>query len=253
MMNSRSRSAWRIVGAERSRSAQSGSDRDVRHDVLGQMGDGAVRLAVTHRRTVRPPRRIHQNRVLLVEREPLVNTRRSVADHAAPSRTAETGILEKAAQLRNPCRPCGKRAVAGDAGVARLRTELWGKRKRYVEAIGWQKSGGAIRPFHEHDSARRQIIEAEFAEFGRARKPVEIRVHQDEARQLVGLHQREGRTWHFDGLIAGEVADQRARERGLAGAQIAGQRHQIAGLERERDLGRKPRRRPFARQHHRET
>jgi hypothetical protein len=54
-------------------------------------------------------------------------------------------------------------------------------------------------------------------------------------------------------MIAGEVADQRARKRGFAGAQIAGQRHQIAGLERERDLGRKARRRPFARQHHREA
>ena len=44
--------------------------------------------------------------------------------------------------------------------------------------------------------------------------------------------------------VAGEIADERARERGLAGAEIAGQRHQIAGLERDRDIRGKARRRP---------
>ncbi len=41
--------------------AQSACERDVRHDVFGEMGDGAIGLAVANRRTVRPARRVHQN------------------------------------------------------------------------------------------------------------------------------------------------------------------------------------------------
>ena len=66
------------------------------------------------------------------------------------------------------------------------------------------------------------------------RNPIEVGMNQREARQFIVLHKRESRAWHLDGLVAGEVADQRAREGGFAGAKIARQRHQIAGLERGR-------------------
>ena len=78
----------------------------------------------------------------------------------------------------------------------------------------------------------RDVVEAELGELGRPGQPVEIGVHQREARQLIGLHQGEGRARHFDRLVAGEMADQGAGESGLAGAEIAGQRDQVAGLER---------------------
>ena len=87
-----------------------------------------------------------------------------------------------------------------------------------------------------------------------ARQPVEIGMHERETRQLVGLHQREGRARHLDAVVAGEIADQRARERGLAGAEIAGQRHQVAGLERSGDVHRRSRtRRRLVRQRHGEA
>ena len=65
-------------------------------------------------------------------------------------------------------------------------------------------------------------------------------MHQRKPRQLVGLHQREGRARHLDRLVVGEIADQRAGERGLAGAEIARQRDQVAGLERGGDVDRQP-------------
>ena len=37
-------------------------------------------------------------------------------------------------------------------------------------------------------------------------------------------------------LVAGEMADQRARESGLAGAEIAGERDEVARLERDADV-----------------
>ena len=108
--------------------------------------------------------------------------------------------------------------------------------KADVEPVGRQKSGGAVRPFHHHHRAVGQIVEAEFGEFGGAGQPVEIGVNQREARQLIGLNESEGRARHFDRVVAGEIADQRAREGRLAGAEIARQRDQIAGFERGGDV-----------------
>ena len=39
---------------------------------------------------------------------------------------------------------------------------------------------------------------------------------QRKLRQLVDLHQREGRARHFDRRVAGEIADERTHERGVA-------------------------------------
>jgi len=46
-------------------------------------------------------------------------------------------------------------------------------------------------------------------------------------RSLVGLDQGEGRTWRFR-FGTGEAADQRAGERGLAGAEIAVECYDVA-------------------------
>ena len=75
-------------------------------------------------------------------------------------------------------------------------------------------------------------------------------MNEREARQLVGLHQGEGRARHLDRLVAGEIADQRARESRFAGAEIARQRHEIAGFERGGDVGREALRRLLVRQCH---
>ena len=95
------------------------------------------------------------------------------------------------------------------------------EREGDVEAVGRQEAGGAIGPFQQHHGAIGQIVEAELGKLGRAREPVEIGMNEREARKLVGLHQGEGRARHLDRIVAGEIADERAREGGLAGAEIA--------------------------------
>ena len=133
-----------------------------------------------------------------------------------------------------------ERAIAGDAHVAMLRPVL--RRQREARCRGGP-AAGSPPPGPAIPAARRrlrQIVEAELGELAGPGQPVEIGMHQRKARQFVGLHQREGRARHRDVRIVGEVADQRAGERGLAGAEIAGQRHQVAGLERVGDVDHEP-------------
>ena len=56
-------------------------------------------------------------------------------------------------------------------------------------------------------------------------------MHDGEARQRVGLHESEGRAWHIEPLVAGEMADQCARKCGLAGPEIARERDEVAGFQ----------------------
>ena len=151
------------------------------------MGDRAVRLAVAHRRTVGPARRIHQHRRPIAELEALEDAGGGIADHAPPPRLAETGFVEEGAQLRNALRARRERAIADDARIADLGAELRRQRKGNVEAIGRQQTGGAIRPFHQHHGAFGQVFESKFRQLGRAREPVKIGVDQRKARQFVAL------------------------------------------------------------------
>ena len=66
--------------------AQPGRNGDIGQDILGKMRDSAVGLPVAHRRTVGPARRVHQDRSLIVEQEPLESPRRGVALHAPAMR-----------------------------------------------------------------------------------------------------------------------------------------------------------------------
>ena len=78
-------------------------------------------------------------------------------------------------------------------------------------------------------------------------------MHHLKPRQLVGLHEREGRARHLGGFVLGEVTDQGAREGGLAGAEIARQRDHVAGPQRIGDVDREPARGVLVRQRHREA
>src|SRR5205823_12617730 len=86
-------------------------------------------------------------------------------------------------------------------------------------------------------------------EFPRIGNPVEVGMDHGKARQRVTLHQRERRARHFEPLIPGEMPDQRACERRLSGAEIAGERDEIAGREHGGDIRREPARRRLGRQH----
>jgi hypothetical protein len=110
------------------------------------------------------------------------------------------------------------------------------KRQRDIEPVVWQKPRGAIRPFHQRYGAFGCIVETEFGQLTRPRQPIEIGVHNREARQGIGLRQCKGRAWHLHRVVAGEIADQCASKSGLACAQIARQRDQIAGFEDSSDV-----------------
>ncbi len=158
--------------------------------------------------------------------------------------------VEKVAHRRDPLGARPEGAMSGDAHMAVLEPELRRQGERDVEPVGRQEAGGAVRPFEQGERADGEILEAELGQFVRARDPVEIGMHHGKARQLVGLHDGEGRARDLDCGIAGEPADQGAREGGLAGAEVPGQRDQVARLDRDGDILHQPVHRLFVRQHH---
>jgi hypothetical protein len=146
------------------------------------MGDRAIGLAAAHRRAVRPLRRIHQHITRAAEREPFVGARRGVALHVAPSSQRKAGAGEEVADHSDALGARRERAIAGDARVAKGRTVLRCQCQRDVEPIGGQKSGGAVRPFQQRHRVLRDVVEAEFGKLIGSRQPVEISMHQREAR-----------------------------------------------------------------------
>ncbi len=183
--------------------AQPVGHRHERRPRLGEMRDRAVGLAVADRRAVGPPRRIHQDGVLVAEREPFVGPRRGIALHArARTRVAVAALGDELAHRRHAVDARRERAVAGHAGVAELELELGRERERDVEPVGRQKSGRTVRPFDQHDGVLGQVVEAELGELGRSGQAIEVGMHQRKLRQVVGLHQREGRARHLDRRVA---------------------------------------------------
>ena len=81
-----------------------------------------------------------------------------------------------------------------------------------------------------------KVIEAKLIQLARVRHPIEVGMYEREARQFVGLQQRKGRTRHFELFVAGEVANERARESRFAAAEIAGQTHDVARFERRSEV-----------------
>ena len=183
----------------------------------------------------------------------MVAPRRGVALHAHARRFAQARLGDELAHRRDAVDPRRAGAVAGDAGVAELRLEFGRERQRHVDAVGGQEAGGAVGPLHDDDGVFRQVVEAELGKLRRSGHAVEVGMHHREPRQLVDLHQREGRARHLDGLVAGEVADHRAREGGLAGAEVAGKGEHVAGFQRGSDVHHQPHGGLLVRQHHREA
>ncbi len=176
------------------------------------MGDGAVGLAVAHRRAVRPARRVHQDRGLAVERQPLVEAGRGVALHALAFGRREAGLVrESRARRRSAATRCASAPWPVTHDIAPFERMLRRQREGDVDAVGRQPVAGAVRPFHQHDALLGRSSKPEFGEFVRTGEPVEIGMHQREARQVVGLHQRESRARHRDRRIASRDARISAR------------------------------------------
>ena len=127
--------------------AQAARQRHIGDRILGQMGDGAIGLAVAHRRAVGPRRRVHQDHGFVVEREALENARRGVALHALAPRRADAGFVEEGAHQRDALGARRKGAVADIADIAGFGAELRRQRKGDVETVGRQQAGGAVGPF----------------------------------------------------------------------------------------------------------
>ena len=144
-------------------------------------------------------------------------------------------------------------AMAGDLGVALVRSEVRRKRECDLEAVGGQHFGRTVRPFEQDHRILRRFIDPELGELARVRYAIEVGMHDGEARQRIGLHQRERRARHVERLIGGKMPDQRARKRGLARPEVARERDEVARLEHRSDVGRKPPRRLLVGEHDREA
>ncbi len=233
--------------------AQALRHRDIGQHIVGEMRDRAIGSPAPDRRAVSPPRRIHQDHRPVAEHEPVVAAGRGVPRQPLAHRHGQPARRDELAHRRDPLDPRREVAIAGDPRMAELKLHLGRQGQRHVEPIGGQETRRPVGPFEQHDRALRQVVEAKLGQLGCAREPVEVGMHQRELGQLVGLHQREGRARHLDRLVAGEVADEPARKRGLARPEIPRQRHQIAWLERAGDVDHQPLGRLLVRQHHREA
>jgi hypothetical protein len=144
-------------------------------------------------------------------------------------------------------------AMAGDLCVALVRPKVLRQRECDLEAVGGQHFGGTVRPFEQDHRVLRRFIDPKLGELARVAHAIEVGMHDGEARQRIGLHQREGRARHVERVIGGKMPDQRTRKRGLARPEIPGECDEVARLEHRRDVGCKPARCLLVGEHDREA
>jgi hypothetical protein len=121
---------------------------------------------------------------------------------------------------------------------------------RWLKARLMRSSGSAFRPFDQRQRALRQRRQSDFLQLARIIDPVEIGVKKRK-RQIVALRQRECRAWHFQRGVVGEIADHGARRGGLARAEIARERDDVARADQQREVGHQMRRCRLVRQRRR--
>ena len=203
------------------------------------MRDGAVGQAALDRRAVRLRRRIHQDEALVALPDALIGPARRISRDAHAGLVREARVVEKIEHRAEPIDAFGRAAAADEMGDAPLLVDLLALTARVMSI---RSAGNALPARSGHSSAMTasgDIVDAEFGEFICAREPIKVGMHQREARQVVALHQGEGRARHFDLGAAREIVDQRAHKRGLAGTEIARERDKVARLEEIGDIGRK--------------
>ena len=108
---------------------------------------------------------------------------------------------------------------------------------RDVDPVVRQCAGGAFRPLDQRQGGLRQWRQTDLLQFGGIVDAVKVGMKQRKWRQVVALRQREGRAWNLEFIVAGEIADHRPRRRGLAGAEVAGKRNEIAGADQQGKIG----------------
>ena len=102
-----------------------------------------------------------------------------------------------------------------------------------IEAIAGEPPAQPVRPFDDPQRIAAGVAETDLLHLVGVLQAIEIIVLDPAARALVGLQQREGRARDLDSGIVDEGTNQRARQRRLAGAQLAVERQRIAGPHRQ--------------------
>ena len=144
---------------------QAPRQRHERLHVLGDMGDGAVGLAIAHRRPVRTARRIHQHRVAARADQPLIGAGRGIALQMLPARRAEAGDVDERADRLHALQRERKPAIGEQAHApARLR-RLGRDGDAHFQPVGLQHAlAGTLGPFHQRDGTVRLVGPAEFVQ-----------------------------------------------------------------------------------------
>ena len=106
-----------------------------------------------------------------------------------------------------------------------------------IDAVVRKRAGRALRPFDQRHRAFGQGRQTDLFQFRCFVDPVEIRMQQRKRWELVGLREGEGRARNLNRVVAGEIADHRARRCGLPGTEIAGQRDDIARADQQCEVG----------------
>ena len=211
-------------------------------DILGEMGDRAVAQPALDRRPVGLGRPLHHDEGASIGGQALIGAARRVAGDPSALRRLVALVVEKTVQRGQMRDPRRRGAVPDDAGDAALEGIVRVERERDLDPIGRQRLAGAVGPFHHHHGAG-NVVDAELGELAQSGQTVEVGMHEGELRQVIGLHQGEGRARHLDLRTAGEMGDHGAHQRGLAGAEAAGQRDEVAGRQQVREVdGETPRR-----------
>src|SRR5579872_655343 len=136
--------------------AQTVGDGDEWLDVFGQMYRSAIGFAVINRRTIRAPRRVHQNDGSLASKQPRVGTRRGIAGHTLTLRVDETGAGEKLPKCLEPYDLRRRLAESGDLGGSRRRSQRRAMAQGNIDPVGRQPAARAFRPFDQRDDPLRQ-------------------------------------------------------------------------------------------------
>ncbi len=93
-------------------------DRHERFDVLGEMRDGAVGLAVLDDGTVGAARRVHQDEALAAQRQAFVAAARCIARHVFALCRAITGFFEETPRRNHSFERRSALAAAGQGDLA---------------------------------------------------------------------------------------------------------------------------------------
>ena len=197
------------------------------------MRDGAVGLAEPDRRPVGPRRRDHQHGALaVVPRQPLIGAARGVALHVVAPRLAPAGLVEQASRRDRDREALAPEHAARQGRDAARLGPLGIDVEHDVEpASGRQPGPGAVGPFDQRDQPLDILDQADVVELVGRADAVEIGMEHGPARCLVALQQGEGRARRLELRVLGELAQDGAGEQGLAGAEMAGERDDVAGLQ----------------------